>query len=587
MHSSLLSRLLPAVAFAVAAWSGTADLRAQGGDGQGPRVLPAPPGLLQQFDVMVGTVQSLTVPQAPGAALIEVVLGGATVQLELQPHDVRSPAFQLFERTAAGLQLLPTPPSVTYRGGIAGEADSIVAATIDGGSVCAYVLRGDETWVVQPVREVNPAARPSLHVVYRGADGANLPFHCGVQGTQVPVPEPIRTDVVFVCDLAIEADFPFYQANGSNTTATQNDVMSTVNAIDVIYRRDVDITYNVTQLIVNSAADPYTTNQPGTLLNQFANHWNNNHGGIVRDVAHLYTGRPMGQVSGGTIGIATLGTVCSIGSAYGVSQSRFTSNFAYRVAVTAHELGHNWNANHCDSSPPCNIMCSGVGGCANQPGSFSLGEQNEIVTFRQSRPCLVQQITTPSIGSITPIQVKTFRPPLLTVNGNGLTGVNQITVGSAVVNSGITVLSDNQLRFTPPEGLPLGVTLISATNSAGTSNTAGVIYTATNPCEVAVPPGVIGGTTVEWDMGGTQNDFAFLVLSLANTTSPLQGFPVLNGFSVIWAGGLDTVGMASFSLPVPAGVLNGLRVYSQLLDIQAGTLNVRSVSTTPSTLIVF
>ena len=163
-----------------------------------------------------------------------------------------------------------------------------------------------------------------------------------------------------------------------------------------------------------------------------------------------------------------------------------------------------------------------------------------------------------------------------------------LTDDSASVRiAAMNVLSDAQLRFTPPSGLPLGFQTVTLTNSAGTSNPAMLVVTGTNPCEVYVPGGVIGGTNATWEMGGWQGDFAFLVLSLTNATNPLQGFPVLAGPSQIWAGVLDARGMATFSLPVPAGVLNGLRVYSQMLDVTAGTLNLRSVSTTPSTLIVF
>ena len=73
------------------------------------------------------------------------------------------------------------------------------------------------------------------------------------------------------------------------------------------------------------------------------------------------------QVQNGVLGLATVGVVCNQSFAYAMVESRWTSNLTFRTAVTVHELGHNFNAGHCDqisgcSSQPCRIMCSSAGG---------------------------------------------------------------------------------------------------------------------------------------------------------------------------------------------------------------------------------
>ena len=554
------------------------------------QVQAAPPALLAQFDVMVGTVQTLQVPiGTPTTASIDVQLAGAIVHLDLVQHDLRTAGFQLIERSAFGETVLPTPACVTYRGAVRGDGGSEVAASLRGGSLTAWIRLGSgDLWMVQAVREVQPTAGAAAHVVYHSTDSRNSTATCGVPGiVQGHVPSVVEEDVVYACQLAIEADFPYFQANGSSVTATQNDITSVVNAMDVIYRRDVQITLQVTTVIVNSTTDPYTSNVAGTLLNQFGNNWNATRGAVVRDVAHMFTGRPMGQSSGGAVGIAFVGVVCNLGSAYGVSQSRFTGNWAHRVAVTAHEIGHNFNAGHCDAVPPCNIMCSGVGGCGNNPSSFGAGESAQIIGYRQGANCLAVQQTTPVINLATPLTVKTWRPVFVTLTGSGFTGVTTVTVGGTPVTTGITVQSDTQLRFTPPAGLPLGVQTLTVTNGAGTSLPFALVYTSANPCEMSVPTGILGGTTLNWQFGGWQNDPAFLVVSLVGTTTPFQGFPLLDGFSVLWLGGLDTRGMGSYGIPVPASILNGVRAYSQLIDFDGATAAVRSTSAVASTLIIF
>jgi hypothetical protein len=323
------------------------------------------------------------------------------------------------------------------------------------------------------------------------------------------------------------------------------------------------------------------------LLSQFQQRWTTTYAAIPRDVAHLLTGRNVGQASGGTIGVAYLGSVCNLVFGYGLSQTRFSSNFALRVAVTAHEIGHNFNASHCDGQTGCAIMCSTAGGCSGSVNAFSATERAQIVAFRTAAPCLTVQPSTPQITSITPNTFLTVNPTVLTINGSGLFGVNLVTIGGTAITAGITVVSDAQVRVVPPIGLPLGPLLVSVTNSAGTSNVQLVVANPANPCLVFVPSATFGGATMTWRMGGWPGDPALLGIGFVNTTTPFLGQPLMDGFILIWSGVLDGRGLANFAVPLPPGLLTGFTFYSQLLDVDPATGGLRSVSTLPSTWIVF
>jgi hypothetical protein len=409
---------------------------------------------------------------------------------------------------------------------------------------------------------------------------------CGVVAAPQPCPAPSAGggDTWWVCDLALEADHPLFVLNGSNVAATQTDVLGVVNAVDVIFRTDVQVHFVVSQLIVDAAPDPYTTNVAPTLLAQFQSHWNNNLAAIPRDLAHLFSGRPLDAYSGGTIGYAYVGVVCDPSNGYGVSQTRWSANYAYRVGVTAHELGHGFNATHCDGQPQCSVMCSTIGGCSGNTGSLSPSEQMQIVAFRQSSSCLTQQATLPQITSASPTQLATVAPPLVTLGGNGFLGATQVNVGGVAVTSGLQVLGDTQLRFVPPAGLALGFHPVSVTNAAGTGNSTAVWYVASNPCQLVVPATVAGGSTLAWQLGGWPNDVGLLGVSFYSTSSPFLGASLLDGFLLLWAGPLDARGMAGFAVPVPAGLLTGYTAYSQLLDVIPSSNTLRSVSATPGTL---
>lgn len=91
------------------------------------------------------------------------------------------------------------------------------------------------------------------------------------------------------------------------------------------------------------------------------------------------------------VGIAWIGTICddlAEGAGYGLSQSHFSENFSLRVALTAHELGHNWNADHCDSEEDCGIMCSGSRECSEDVSQFGVTASMAIADFLDTAICV-------------------------------------------------------------------------------------------------------------------------------------------------------------------------------------------------------
>ncbi len=551
--------------------------------GQAPTVALAPPALLHRFDVTAGTLQGLTLPAAPLTPFtVAVQLGAAVRQLELHPHDVRAPHCRLLEATGQGIRELPLPPSVTFRGTVAGEIDSRVAATVVGGQLTALVEWPAQagTWAIQPASSVDPRLPPALHVVYHSSDNRNLPFRCGTTAPPVAAPATPSIELDMQAQIACEADYPFFQINGS-VTATQNDITGVINAMDVIYRGTVQIRYQITTILVRSTGDPYTTTNSSALLGQFANLWNATQGAVQRDLAHLFTGR---NVDGAVIGVAYLGTVCSLGNAYGLSQSRFTTNMTRRVGLTSHEVGHNWNASHCDGAPDCAIMCATLGNCAGGLTTFGVTERNQITAFKNTRTCLTPVTTSPVITGLSQVSVPAFQPPPITIHGTGFTGVTQVSVNHVALPFGqFTVLGDTQIRFTPPAPASLSFVPVTVTNTAGTSNPWVLLYTAASPPGLAAPVAAIGGQPITWSCGGLSNHLWFLMVSLNSQTAPFQGWPLLQNSSVLYLGTLDGAGLGSHTLTVPPGILSGITVHAQMLDVDGTALTLTGSSPVRST----
>lgn len=553
-----------------------------------PTVRQAPPTLLAKFDVNRGTVQTITaLPDSSGAYLLPVTINGQTRTMALLPHDIRGPNFKLMVEDATGLHQVPTPECVTFRGSVVEDQTIKVAASVIDGSVTATMYEPGagpglpgKTWVIQPIKDMVPNAAPTLHIVYEVADNKQLPYQCG--NINLPVQQPAGQpgeDMTLECDIAIEGDREFWQLNGSNTTTAQNDITTVMNQIDFIYDRDCDIQYNITQIII-STTQVYTSSSANTLLNQFQARWNSVHAAVPRDTAHLFTGR---QIIGGTIGLAALGVICNVGQAVGLSESRYTGNFNLRVSLTAHELGHNWSAQHCNSVSPCYIMCASNGGCGNVT-LFSPSAIGQITSFAATRTCLSVVPATPFISSVTPQNVSIFSPGTVTLGGTGFTGATGYSVGGQSFTTGFQVQSDTQMTVTIPNGTALGFQVINVTNSAGTSNSNIIFYDVTSPPKLELTPTIPPtGGLASFDFGGTPGRQWFLVLGITPAQTSFQGFPLLANPLLLTAGTFSSpLGINNLTLPVPPGI-GTLIFYTQILEadptmpVATGTSNVRII----------
>lgn len=332
-----------------------------------------------------------------------VMLGETEMSVVLWPHSVRSPAFEVLVALSDGTDRRIVPPApTTYRGEVADAPGSHVAAAYFEDSLSAIITLEDDpdrVWVVQPLAERLPGSDPSLHVVHRQSDDISLAG--GVCGTVHDAlgglagnPAPgggAATDMTLRLELGVDTDNEMYLLRGSSEASVISAVESQVNAVSNIYERDVDTVIEITTIIVRpTAGAPYTSTAGSTLLNQMTNHWRTTRGSVRRDTASLISGK---NFDGGTLGVAWLSGTCTTTLGYNVNQYRGLSTSA-RVAVLAHELGHNNNAPHCSGSD-CRIMCAGIGGCSGDIFRFGASSRSIIRNFLASRSCIDELVTEP------------------------------------------------------------------------------------------------------------------------------------------------------------------------------------------------
>jgi len=341
--------------------------------------------------------QRLEFSQFPdGELVLEVNLPGqGQVTLSLFPHSVRSDNFQVLVDDGTGLQPHPAPPILTRRGTVLQIPDSKVAGSYDGITFTGMIRTGEEIFSIVPASEGGYSGSPDWHVIIDDKDVIDNGENCGTNEMSLPgrnnpgSSTPTFGTTYFLTEVGIDSDFEYYQLNNSSVNNTVGDIENVMNAVSAVYEDlSILITYEISILIVRTtSSDPYgTISDAGQLLNTFGNVWSSSpENQIPRDVAHFFTGI---NINGGTIGIAALADICT-SNAYGLSQSRFSSIFSRRTALTAHELGHNWASSHCDSQSACRIMCSVLSGCNGiSPLSFAAGPVGQMVSYRNSRNCL-------------------------------------------------------------------------------------------------------------------------------------------------------------------------------------------------------
>ncbi len=356
------------------------------------------------FNVTEYELDSLVLPaDLPGGGFDVVAqIGDVQRVLSLEPVSVRSEHFKVMLDDGTGLlREVQAEAPRTFRGFVEDVPGSLVVGSLmpDGLKVMIEMPFDDgiQKWGIEPLADVQDGLDPTLHVVYFG-DNQIWPddAHCPVDGKPMNGHNHEHddgdggdinpADPLYNCEIAFDCDNDYYNARGQNQSTVINDLENVMNVVRTTYERDIEITYEITEIIIRTSR-VYTATDAGQLLNQFQNRWNSNHRNVQRDIAHLMTGK---NINGGVIGVAYLSVICSQTQGYGLSETTFAGNMNLRAALTAHELGHNWSSPHCDGVNPCNIMCPSINGCngIGNPIRFAPVSINRIRQHRNSRNCL-------------------------------------------------------------------------------------------------------------------------------------------------------------------------------------------------------
>lgn len=135
----------------------------------------------------------------------------------------------------------------------------------------------------------------------------------------------------------------------------------TMTRVNGVFEKDMALRMNLVannDLVIFITSDTFDNTNSGTLINQSQTVIDANIGSANYDIGHT--------VSTGGGGLAQLFSPCSANKARGITGSGAPVGDPYDIDYVAHEMGHQWGANHTQ-----NNGCNRNAGTAVEPGSAS------------------------------------------------------------------------------------------------------------------------------------------------------------------------------------------------------------------------
>jgi hypothetical protein len=264
-----------------------------------------------------------------------------------------------------------------YSGSIDGITGSWVRLATKGDALHGMMWDGAQLYAIESASEVRDAldqapAGESQTIVFRLADVQMDPGAASCAAESLPakasdayasLASELKNSAVAMqaagatrrLELSALGDARFRARYGSEQDA-RDEILTRLNNVDGIFSAHLSIAIHVGTVSVPNAADDQlsATTTPNSLLRELADLRKrspelNSHG-----LTHLFTDR---DLDGTTIGIAYLDSLCDTKNAVGLTESR---NVWLDSLVAAHEIGHNFGADHDGDSQ---------GSCPNTPTS--------------------------------------------------------------------------------------------------------------------------------------------------------------------------------------------------------------------------
>jgi hypothetical protein len=273
-----------------------------------------------------------------------------------------------------GNKRVPIPSIVTYQGSINGEKGSTVLLTYADGEVFGWVSRANGATISFSPEDTKHTLKKE-HVMYNESSlhsALNMPTkacgteeysHTGIKTWEVEAQlrkgEKVLDNRMLEMQIILESTTTFFtKISSRNETRAMNLMVSMTNAVNALYRRELNLNIIVPfiQIWTDEQPDPYQNDGANTpaLLNEVQNRWSKITN-RTRDIVHCFDAMGNAQAGAGFVaGIANgIGALCNgaLSNAYSVTGVSAYANlplitYMKDVSTMAHEIGHNMGSYH-------------------------------------------------------------------------------------------------------------------------------------------------------------------------------------------------------------------------------------------------
>ena len=306
----------------------------------------------------------------------QTAAGVSNVIFEMPMPDGKSFNFRIYETSVLAPELAAQFPEIkTYAGQCIDDASSTIRLDMTPLGFHAMVLSPNGSVFIDPYGDHTT----SDYICYYKKDLPPRSFNCevhpdaNVDNYRSIIPAELYAQrsagtQLRTYRLALACTGEYAATKGGTISGALSGMTTSMNRVTGVYETEVAIRMtliaNETSIIyTNSSTDPYTNNNGGTMLNQNQSNLDAVIGTANYDIGHVFS------TGGG--GIAGLGVVCSSGNkARGVTGLPNPVGDAFDIDFVAHEMGHQFGANHTFNSTTGN--CGGgnrASSAAYEPGS--------------------------------------------------------------------------------------------------------------------------------------------------------------------------------------------------------------------------
>ena len=317
------------------------------------------------------------------------------------------------------------PDLLTFTGVQDDNPAVVVKLDLGEGFFHAMILDGQEQYFIDP----HSLAQDDNYIVY---DRRNMSragrdaMRCELESVAVTPPvggNPATlmangaTKRTYRLALACTGEYAVAATGSANPTKAQvlAKMVTSINRVNGIYEKEIAATLqlipnNDAVIYLNAATDPYTNNSGPTMLGENQTVMTNIIGGANYDIGHVFS------TGGG--GIASKGSLCNnFAKARGVTGSPNPVGDPFDVDYVAHEIGHQFGADHTFNANTGSCSGNGASVSAYEPGSGSTimayagicggadniqGRSDAYFHFRSLDQTTTQMASTPTCGSPTP-----------------------------------------------------------------------------------------------------------------------------------------------------------------------------------------